>query len=332
MSYLTYDHSTMSDTPNPDGPAARDDLRAKVATWLRKQGFPFELAVGQQLREAGYTNVQYSTFFRDPRTSKWREIDVVADRPVQVGPSELASTLFYPTFTVSLIIECKHGSKPWVVLRSKINRDDGKFPSYFLYGRAAAAWINHAEMPFLHANGGRSGTGIELSAFTFGHERGHGVVQANLGTAPNRRNTAYNAIRSVIAAAAARAKELDGPALQYAHRRAIFVLPVVVYSGPIFALSITENGDPELQEIQRAGVIAPNPGADPQASRRLVQIVRPGDALRQLATEAIADMKVIADTLAPHWTEHAALISKALWTEPPALAGAAGATIPTAPT
>jgi hypothetical protein len=86
-----------------------DDLRQKVRGWLDREGYPFELRVGQQLRRAGFFSVQYGRYFRDPETEKWRDIDLVAAGLSESDFPDSGGQARPPHVGVRLVVECKHG-------------------------------------------------------------------------------------------------------------------------------------------------------------------------------------------------------------------------------
>lgn len=284
----------------------REKLHDKVREWLSKQGYPLELEVGRQLRSAGFHDVYHGRFFRDPVTGKWRENDLLAVRHIfqerREGPVEA------PLITVQFVIECKRSTKPWVVLASVARGVELQFPSGFLSGRIARALVAQAEMPNLGA-GTQHGTGISLEAFGFDEVRGHGVVQAELGkgTRPNRRNAAYNAVRSAVAAATALANRADRHELAQLKSRklagAALRLPIVVCAAPLFLLRLDENGREQLTEVDEAVVGAP-PTTDADQSLMLVRIVKPGVPLLRLCERAFADAAKIRSVLRSGWNEH----------------------------
>jgi hypothetical protein len=78
----------------------------KVREWLEKQGFALEMQAASAFRAAGF-DVKQSSYYTDAETQKPREIDVQA---------QLRS--FSGLVDVKFVVECKSGSKPWVLLCS----------------------------------------------------------------------------------------------------------------------------------------------------------------------------------------------------------------------
>ena len=75
---------------------------------IEKSGYPLEIKATSVLESNGW-NVLNQEGFLDVETGKWRTIDMVAWKNVNIPDS-----LVYERLHVSLIIECKKSSKPWV--------------------------------------------------------------------------------------------------------------------------------------------------------------------------------------------------------------------------
>src|SRR5262245_20351000 len=87
-------------------------LPVEVMKWIRSQGFPVEISVGNELRKRGFT-VRHSRTFRDPVKGKLRETDLVATLDSRVvdwsGDAHVRASLHF-------VIECRSARKnPWVV-------------------------------------------------------------------------------------------------------------------------------------------------------------------------------------------------------------------------
>jgi hypothetical protein len=80
--------------------------REQVLKWLNETGFPLEMTAASAFRQAGF-EVQQSATYVDLQSEKGREIDVLASDPDLIGFIDL-----------SVVVECKSSTKPWVVLTS----------------------------------------------------------------------------------------------------------------------------------------------------------------------------------------------------------------------
>jgi len=281
-------------------------ITSKIATWLRRHGYPFELQVGRQLTDAGFPDVLHGRFYRDVTTGVSREIDVLAIRHVFRDGG--------PVLSAQLVVECKHGARPWIVMASTAGADEVQFPSRFLPGRLTGAVLEQAELPIVD-RGSQHGTGLTLAAYGFDAIRGHNVVQADdLNGArgkdgDSRHNPAFNALQSVVAATTALAAAADQQALPQLHvgeavRGAAFRLPVIVCNAPLFRLTLDGQNEPHVEAIEEIAVGAPSMAGD-AGGIVLVRIVRPGQALQALAARALADVERTADILASQWPTYA---------------------------
>lgn len=87
-----------------------DTINKKIADWLEKQGYPFEMFVAQQFKKLGFS-VNQSVFYKDDESGKFREIDVIA-----YANREINGVWFNITF----IVECKvSNDKPWIIFNGE---------------------------------------------------------------------------------------------------------------------------------------------------------------------------------------------------------------------
>ena len=78
-----------------------------VLSWLRGQGFPLELRIGNILRRHGW-RVEHADWYLDATSNVLREIDIRASVFVK-------STDDNQSASAELVIECKASpKKPWV--------------------------------------------------------------------------------------------------------------------------------------------------------------------------------------------------------------------------
>jgi hypothetical protein len=172
----SYDDKAKVTDDTPREP--EDDLPNRVRGWLSREGYPFELRIGRQLRQERYHDIEHGRYYRDPETEKWREIDIVATALAEPYFVKGESQARPPIMSVRLVVECKHGDRPWVIMASPAMPSDSQFPSSYLNSRITRAVLNQAEMPNVDP-GGQHGSGLRLSAFGFGKYRGHNAVQTS---------------------------------------------------------------------------------------------------------------------------------------------------------
>lgn len=93
---------------------SKDDLPTKLRTWLKKEGYPFELWAGREFRQSGW-QVFHGTY---PETHKLREIDLDVSWGPYGGLREKRGLVSF-----HLVCECKQSEKPWrvILLTSQTN-------------------------------------------------------------------------------------------------------------------------------------------------------------------------------------------------------------------
>src|ERR1700683_1162438 len=103
----------------------------EILSALNRTGFMFEYRVAQTLRNKGFsTNINHA--YPDPESGKSREIDVSAnlDRDIERQPVSL-------NLGVSLVIECKNGLNPFVLIgernQNPVDFDNSVFLSFDPY-------------------------------------------------------------------------------------------------------------------------------------------------------------------------------------------------------
>jgi hypothetical protein len=220
-------------------------LEERVLTWLSKQGYPFELTVGELLRTAGW-EVEYGRLYIDPSTGKTREIDVLAT--TRYGSKEHQSAIYF-----KLAIECKTSrDKPWIVFSSPIDSLFQAVPLSLFPGDLAQLAILDA-LP---------DDPSQWSILNLGPRLGHGITTAFSEGKKGDPSTAYAAVQGALSAAAALNAEDEKFALGMGGTNFSvvgIVMPLVVLEGSLFEYSIND-GDPQLQPASVLRVIGPNPG------------------------------------------------------------------------
>jgi hypothetical protein len=82
-------------------------LEEKIIEKIEKSGYPLEIKVALTLQSKGW-HVLNQQGYIDPETNKWRAIDILATKSVELSES------IYQTISLVLIIECKKIESPWV--------------------------------------------------------------------------------------------------------------------------------------------------------------------------------------------------------------------------
>lgn len=113
-------------------------MEEKIKEELKKSGYPLEVEVTLAL-ESSEWNVLNQEGYIDPETKKWRTIDILATKSIELSGS------VYKRLHLSLAIECKKiEGKPWVFWV----RD--KKPLRIFSPLAASGLIKIESMPSIH--------------------------------------------------------------------------------------------------------------------------------------------------------------------------------------
>lgn len=229
------------------------ELQAKIHNWLKEQGYPLEYATARAARRAGFGVFQSITYLVDGGdTAKAREVDVVARYPSEEDDH-----------FVGLVVECKTGEKPWLVLTVD-----------------AGATARVQSDALIHANVKDELRVPACTGWTVPARRGFGLVQALRKL--NEADTAYQALAGVVSAArgvaADRGADEVSPAL---------LVPVVVVSGALYQLGYGEDGTELLEPVEWTRIMWHRADRSPQPT--LVDIVRQRhlDPYLQMMTKAL---------------------------------------------
>lgn len=212
-----------------------------VLKWLREEGYPLELRVGELLRNARWL-VEHAHWYEDPSTGKARELDLVARRGTSTA--DHSSVL-----TFSLAVECKTSSSAWVVFTSPLN-----LGAALRIGRAVDEFSNDALAV------ARKYKIPAPRVFGLAGNMGHGIAKAHSGHSKGDPTGPYAALLGAATAARQLGKESERwwqtePGNYQAH----VVAPVVVLDGPLFEYSISD-GEEQLREVQSSRVVLAMPG------------------------------------------------------------------------
>jgi hypothetical protein len=200
--------------------------REQVLKWLTETGFPLEMAAASAFRQAGF-DVQQSATYVDPQSEKGREIDVLASDPDLIGFIDL-----------SVVVECKSSTKPWVVLTS--NNALAAYQrlrtcavmSERTYTALARGAIDDLKADqYLHS-AGKCGYGFR-QAFSKDADPGYGAAMNVV--------SACTGITSVVPAA-------GWPTLAVS-------IPIIVVDCPLFECQLREDGELDLVEVDSSAFL-----------------------------------------------------------------------------
>jgi hypothetical protein len=249
-------------------------VEAKLAEWLKKEGYPLEFTVANKLRAAGFwvTQGQYA---RSKSFDQPREIDVSATMTAHVGRSLVRAYH---------IVECKWSQeKPWVIFTDRSRIQKSALVAQTVSSKAAqsALWAR-APDPRLHA----------LSCFEVNERSGFGGRQAFA----SNQDQFYGAIQSLVEKAVAIAESYDD--YDFDPRKemlCVAVFPAIVVSGLLFESYFEEStGNLELRSADHIRVLWRGAGKWP--FHVAVDIVR-DTALEHFAVARSTDVRVLLDVL-----------------------------------
>ncbi len=215
-----------------------DTLKARVARWFAKSGYPLEMEVAALVASRGFAAYR-SEYYLDRDSGDAREIDVVA---------MLGASVESGKFRLTAAIECKTSrEKPWVVLTTPSQTSD----DVHITDRAASK----AGIEFLTRVASRADV-QQLPIFHRPARAGYSVIRA---MAEDNQDVPYKAMMSAAKAARSLAWEASG--IWRKHIVAEVVLPVVVIDGEMFECYLDDDGTRVLSETDRQVVYWRNPVA-----------------------------------------------------------------------
>jgi hypothetical protein len=235
-----------------------DSLEVKVRNWLLRSGYPLEMRVFEAFSIAeflewrdGTFELYPSSFYIDQDSGRQREVDLIASWVRNHGNDD---------YHVTLTIECKSTTDPWVVFK---HRNDGVGGYNDLFDPSCAtiranspevserALLTHVAFESVFA-GLESGWSDYVTA---------GYTVATAFKERNSRDSADAAIRQVLSGAI-HAGVPDGETLRTG-RWISYTVPIVITTSPIFEAAIIDgrhSGDVELRKVDFSIVHAPMPG------------------------------------------------------------------------
>lgn len=217
-------------------PETPDDIRK----WLLTGGYPLEMWAASKMRSEGFLTNQ-STYFKDPKTEEYREIDIQAGHIETIERDGRA----VGKAQWLVIVECKASREPWIAF---VDQSD----SLRIGTRIARPVSRLAEM-LVH----ESDRYERLKAFS-AEVYAYGIVRKRSEDSPKgakdleQRDPAY---ATTLKLGAAALEEIDEQMPRPTD--ATFVYPILVLEAQLMAASLTGDGSPEVHEIKSAVVLSP---------------------------------------------------------------------------
>ena len=128
----------------------KDSEMERIIRDIKKSGFPLEIKTSSILEADGWA-VHNQEGYLDADENKWRTIDIMAHKSIEIPDSSAYSRLH-----ISLIIECKKSNKPWVfyVREKEGTRTFAPLMACGLVKQASKPWLHPLHMEkwvdFLH--------------------------------------------------------------------------------------------------------------------------------------------------------------------------------------
>jgi len=202
--------------------------REQVLKWLNETGFPLEMAAASAFRQAAF-EVQQSATYVDLQLEKGREIDVLARDPDLIGFIEL-----------SVVVECKSSTKPWVVLTS-----DDVLKSY---NRLRSCGVLSEDTSAALVHGGKIDE-RKIAQYLHWSERcGYGFRQAFSKDADPGYGAAMNVVSACKGIISALPASDDWPTLAAS-------IPIIVVDSPLFECQLRPDGELELVEVDASAFL-----------------------------------------------------------------------------
>ncbi len=250
---------------------ANDELRTKVADWLEKSGYPLEMFVADQFRQAGFTVLQGS-YYEDSDAP--RESDVIATKQIN-----LAKTDGNLAMRVHFVAECKTSrEKPWVVFLG----DPGSWrPVNTLHRGPGNVRGRAGRMLFTKEDAARFPSVFQVSP-------AYGVVQTlrdSKGSDPS-----YTALMQACKAAVWVSRQQSSGLLTRMYNDAVqMAFPIVVIDGSLFSARLA-NGLVDVSEVAMHHVLFDHPDIGVRTTVAVVTKQALPDYVKQL-TQTVEMMR-----------------------------------------
>ena len=205
------------------------DIKKEIAKWLKSQGYPLEMNVAYEFRNAGF-DVQLSHYYSDPENETIREIDVVASYPEYTG-----------CLDISFVIECKVSKKkPWLLFSTEHTLEGfNRLFAFCINSHSARGALVDKDietvfkLPWMKKDG-RSAYGL-TQAFTSGEDM------------------TFKATTSVIKAAIARKRELN----KQSWKPFVFVFPVIIVDSALYECYLDDKGNVAIEASNNMDLFFP---------------------------------------------------------------------------
>ena len=225
-----------------------NDFSGQILDWVKKQGYPLEMAVADVFRDAGF-DISLSDWYKDFETGEQREIDVTAS--YWVMNNDPTSSHIPASLQICWSIECKLSrDKPWLVFISEAGKQS-YFPPFSIASSAGCRGI-------LFRIWQRTLFQEKCLPLLSPKQLGHGVTQAFT----TGYDIAYKAIMSSVKASVGQINLVDGLSKITNLEEPNFwciAFPTVVIDGKLFECHISKDEAICLDEVEMSTVLWKSP-------------------------------------------------------------------------
>lgn len=205
-------------------------MKEKIVAWIKKTGYPLEMKIASILNKKGIPFIQ-SHYYYDPESNKMREIDFLIRITDDTGFCRVFSS-----------IECKHVTKPWIILNSKKSYI-GDLHSYCIFN-------NYGLEKFVKKLTSNSEEILNWEWFRPKKQKiGYTIIEAFSGGT----DKTYDARMSSLKASISMKKDDEKEEKKYLS----FFFPAVITDGELFTAEITDSDDINIEKINSGIVFSP---------------------------------------------------------------------------
>jgi len=206
------------------------DAKTTVKEYLSKNGFPFEMRVAKQFRQAGFETYQ-SMLYKDVESGKDREIDVAAYYVRNYSDVQ---------FSFKVIIECKHAKTPWILFTGE-NKGFSELNVHQLY------CSNYAGGKILEALGRH----LEWrNAFVIDKRSAYGITETSNGPIEDEGRNSYKALKTLL-----HALQHENVVEQTHPKQFEIFIPIIAVQGKLFECYLSDSNEEVINEIDEGQLL-----------------------------------------------------------------------------
>lgn len=214
------------------------ELIDNIQKWLAKNGYPLEMQVAKEFKNAGF-DIEQSEYYQDRETDTFRELDIIASTSRQSDRAH---------YSVRTLIECKFcKSNPWLLFTEPgdVQRNFKLImhPGNALGTQMTSRFVFNKKL-------------WDLPIFSKHAVTGYAVVESMRKN--DKKDNSYAALMGL-------SKGLNAfsnyPKYTHAAGKGIceVFLAVAVISGKLFRVFLDETNGTQIEEIERGSVVWSNP-------------------------------------------------------------------------